>query len=163
MKLSQRMCVVSIALGALASVSTVQGQGALVGSWVLDPASSTAVAREALPTAGTLEITDAGGGKYTSVSEATMAGVSGRSEVTFAIDGKDYTTTSTPVPPGAPTVTQAVERVSESVYKLSIKVNGQLIATTLNELSADGKTLTQTTTGIGQFAVLTSTSVFRRK
>jgi hypothetical protein len=163
MRPAKRLCVVSIALGALASVTTIAAQGAFLGSWVLDSASSTAAAPEALPTAGTLEIKDAGGGKYTSVSEATVAGVSGRSEVTFAIDGKDYTTTSTPVPPGAPTVTQAVERVSDTVYKISVKVNGALIATVLNEISADGKTLTQTTTGIGQFAMLTSTTVFRRK
>lgn len=163
MKLIICVCVVSVALGGLLLFASAKAQGAFVGTWVLDPASSTAAAPEALPTAGTLEIKDAGGGKYTSVSEATMGGVSGRSEVTYAIDGKDYTTTSTPVPPGAPTITQAVERVSDTVYKLSIKVNGALIATALNEISADGNTLTQTTTGIGQFAVLTSTSVFRRK
>ena len=56
--------------------------------------------------------------------------------------------------PGAASVTQAMERVSDTVYKSSIKVGGQVIATALNELSSDGKTLTATTTGIGQFAVL---------
>ena len=162
MKLIMCACVVSVALGVLLLFGAADAQGAFVGSWVLDPASSTGQPGMS-PTAGTLEITAAGGGKYTSVSEATVAGVAGRSEVTFSIDGKDYATTSTPVPPGAPTVTQAIERVSDSVYKISIKVDGQLIATALNEISADGKTLTQTTTGIGQFAVLTSTTVFRRK
>ena len=67
------------------------------------------------------------------------------------------------MPPGAPAVTQAVERVSDTVYKLSVKVDGELIATALNEISADGKTLTQTTTGIARFAILTSKTVFRRK
>jgi hypothetical protein len=163
MKLVKYLCIVALALGAIALLLTAKAQDAFVGSWMLDSASSTAATPETLPTAGTLEIKDAGGGKYTSVSEATVAGVSGRSEVTFAIDGKDYTATSTPVPPGAPTVTQAVERVSDTVYKLSVKVDGDLIATALNEISNDGKTLTQTTTGIGQFAILSSKTVFRRK
>jgi hypothetical protein len=57
----------------------------------------------------------------------------------------------------------AIERVSDSVYKISVKVDGQLIATALSEISGDGNTLTQTTTGIGQFATLSSTMVFRRK
>ena len=134
----------------------------LVGSWVLDTASSKGVPGVA-PTAGTLEITRAGDGKYAYVSEATLNGVTGRSEVTLAIDGKDYTTTSTPLPPGGPTVTQAIERVSDTVYTISVKLNGQLMATSRNEISSDGKTLTQTTTGLGQFAALSSTLVFRRK
>ena len=79
----------SVALRVLLLFASADAQGTFVGSWVLDSASSTAAAPEALPTAGTLEIKDAGGGKYTSVSEATLGGVSGRSEVTYAIDGKD--------------------------------------------------------------------------
>lgn len=151
-----------LAFGALVSLGPVQAQAELVGSWVLDTASSTAPPGIS-PTAGTLEITDAGDGKFKSVSEATVAGVVGRSEVTFSIDGKDYAATSTPPPPGAPSVTQAVERVSDTVYKISVKVNGQLMATALSELSSDRNTLTQTTTGVGQFAALSSTTVFRRE
>ena len=37
------------------------------------------------------------------------------------------------------------------------------MATVMTEVSSDGKTLTQTTTGLGQFAVLSSTIVFDRK
>ncbi len=162
MKLFLSVCVVSVVLGAFFLFASADAQSAFLGSWVLDPARSTGAPGMA-PTAGALQITDAGGGKYTSVSEATVAGVAGRSEVTFAIDGQDYATTSTPQPPGAPAVTQAVERVSDSVYKISIKVNGQLVATALNELSADGNTLTQTMTGIGQFEMLSGTTVFQRK
>ena len=159
----RRFCAVSLVLAALAPFGAVHAQAELVGNWVLDSVTSAAVPPEMLPTVGALRITDAGGGKYALVSEATVAGVAGRSEVTFAIDGKDYTATSTPTPPGAPTVTQATERVSENVYKLLVKVDGQLIATALTELSSDGRTLTQTTTGIGQFAMLTSTAVYRRE
>lgn len=40
-------------------------------------------------------------------------------------------------------------RVSDTVYNSSVKMNGQLLATAVTEISADGNTLTQTTTGIG--------------
>ncbi len=158
------ICVSLLALGALLAAGSAEAQAEFVGRWVLDTASSTSPAGLPVPTAGTLEITDAGGGKFKSVTEATVNGAVGRAEVTFSVDGKDYETTSTPPPPpGAPSVTQAVERVGENVYKVTVKLNGQPMATALNELSSDGNTLTQTTTGLGQFAVLSSTTVFRRK
>ena len=144
----------------LALSGPVHAQEAFVGNWVLDPAASKAPPGMA-PTGGTLAITDAGGGKYTSVSEATVGGVSGHSEITFAVDGKDYVITSTPAQPGAE-VTQSIERVSDTAYKASVKVNGELIATALTELSSDRNTLTQTTTGLGQFAGLSGTMVFKR-
>lgn len=162
MNLAKCLCAVSLALATLVPLGAVQAQAEFVGSWVLDMASSTLPAGVA-PTAGTLEVTDAGAGKFKSVSEATVNGVTGRSEVTFAVDGKDYETTSTPPPPGAPSLTQAVERVSDTVYKTIVKLNGEPLATALTEISGDGKTLTQTTTGLGDYAALSSTTVFRRK
>jgi hypothetical protein len=163
MNLAKTLAAVSLAFGlAAAPPSVVLAQDAFVGSWVLDTASSKGVPGLA-PTAGTLEVTRAGDGQYAYVSEATVSGATGRSEVTLAIDGKDYTTTSTPLPPGGPAVTQAIERVSDTVYKISVKLDGQLMATSQNEISSDGNTLTQTTTGLGQFAALSSTLVFRRK
>jgi hypothetical protein len=157
-----RYFIVSLAIAAFSLCSAVAAQDAFVGSWVLDPARSTAPPGLA-PTAGTLDIANAGDGKFTSVSEASVGGVTGRSEITYAVDGNDYTTTSTPAVTGAPTVTQAIERVSATVYKMSVKANGQLIATALTEISGNGDTLTQTTTGVGQLAALSSTLVFRRK
>jgi hypothetical protein len=60
-------------------------------------------------------------------------------------------------------VTQSIDRVSDTVYETSVKVGGQAIATALNEISSDGSTLTLTTTGLGQYAALSSIMVFRRK
>ncbi len=97
------------------------------------------------------------------VSEAALGDVVGRTETTMAADGKEYATATSPAPPGAPAVTQAIERVSDTVYKISVKINGELVATSLNELSSDRSTLTQTSTGLGQFAALSRTMVFRRK
>ena len=162
MSLGRKLCIVSLALGALASSCLVEAQEAFVGNWVLDPAASKGVP-QLTPTAGTLTISDAGGGKYTSVSEATVGGVTGRSEITYSVDGKDYVVTATPAQPGAPSIMQSIERVSDTVYKSSLKLGGQEIATALNELSSDGKTWTLMTTGIGQFAMLSSTMVYRRK
>ena len=161
MDLPKFLCVVALALVILAPAGFVQAQDELVGSWVLDPASSKAPPGM-MPTGGTMEVTAAGEGKYTSVSEAALGGVTGRTESTYSIDGKDYPVTATPGQPGA-ALTQSIERVSDSVYKSSVKMNGQLLATAVTEVSSDRKTLTQTTTGLGQFAALSSTMVFLRQ
>jgi len=161
MNLAKCLCVVSLALGTLAPSGFVHAQDALVGSWVLDPTKNQG-SPGMVPTAGTATVTAAGGGKYTSVSEATIGGMTGRSEITFSVDGKDYAVTTTPPQPGA-TITQSIARESATVYKSDLKLNGQLIATAVTEISSDGKTLTQTTTGVGQFAALSGTSVFQRK
>ena len=150
-----------IAVLALLTASNVQAQDALVGSWVLDPAKYQGPPG-VVPTAGTATVTAAGGGKYTSVSEASVGDATGRSEITYSVDGKDYAVTTTAAPPGA-AITQSMERVSDTAWKSNLKLNGQLMATVLTEVSSDGKTLTQTTTGIGQFAALSSTVVFQRK
>jgi hypothetical protein len=164
MKLGKWLLIVLLVCGGVLALFTARAraQETFVGSWVLDPAASTA-APGMMPTSTAVEITDVGDGKYKSVSEAAMAGVNARSEVTFSVDGKDYTVTAEPAQPGTPVITQSMERVSDMVYNTSLKMGGQQVATALNELSDDGKTLTITTTGAGQFAALSSKMVFRRK
>lgn len=162
MNVIRGLCVASFALGTLAPSSLVLAQEPLVGSWVLDPAGNKGTVAEMLPTGGTMEITGAGDGKFKSLNEVTVGGVDVRSEITYAVDGKDYAVTATPAQPGV-TLTQSIERVSDSVYKSSIKVNDQLLGTATTEISADGKTLTQTMTGTGQFAALSSTAVYKRR
>jgi hypothetical protein len=163
MKPVKCLSVAAFAFGlAVAPLGSVLAQDVFIGSWVLDVASSTA-APGMMPTGSTLEITAADGGQYKSVSEVVMSVGTGRSEVTYSIDGKDYAVTATPVEPGAPAITQSIERVSDMVYKTSVKLGGQEVATALNEISGDRKTITVTTTGAGQYAVISSTMVFRRK
>jgi len=161
MNLAKFLCIVSLGLGTLAPSGFVQAQDSLVGSWVLDPTKNQG-SPGMVPTAGTASVTAAGGGKYTSVSEVSIGGATGNSEMTYSIDGKDYAVTMTPTQPGA-AITQSMERVSDTAWKSNLKLNGQLMATVLTEVSSDGKTLTQTTTGLGQFAALSSTVVFQRK
>ena len=150
-----------IAVLALLTASNGQAQEVLVGNWVLDPARNQGPPG-VVPTAGTATLTAAGGDKYTSVGEVSIGGVTGRSEITYSVDGKDYAVTMTPAQPGA-AITQSMERVSDTAWKSNLKLNGQLMATVMTEVSSDGKTLTQTTTGVGQFAALSSTVVFQRK
>src|SRR5262245_3322264 len=161
MNLIKGFCVVSLALGMLLPSALVQGQDALVGSWVLDPAKNQGQPGM-VPTAGTATVAAAGSGKYTSISEVSVGGATGRSEITYSVDGNDYAVTMTPAQPGA-AITQSMERVSDTAWSSKLKLNGQLMATVRTEVSGDGKTLTQTTTGVGQFAALSSTVVFNRK
>jgi hypothetical protein len=147
---------------AVAALGPAAAQEALVGSWVLDPAASTAPPGAAA-TAGTLELKNAGGGQFTSVSDTTAGGVVVHAEITYSVDGKDYPVTATPTAPGTPPITQSIEQVSATLYKSSIKVGGQEMLTATTEISGDGKTLTQKATGVVQAAGLSSTSVYRRK
>jgi hypothetical protein len=109
----------------------------------------------------TLTVTDAGGGKYKSVTETSVAGQAFKVEITFAIDGKDYAPVITPAPPGVPPTTQSYERVSAKAYRSNIKLNGQVAATSTSEVSADGKVMTVTTSAAGGGAP--NTLVFDKK
>jgi hypothetical protein len=162
MSFAKGFCAVSLALVLLAPSDPAAAQAAFVGTWVLDAAASKSSVAQLAPTAGTLAITDAGDGKFKSTNDVTVAGATARSEITFAIDGKDYAVTAIPAQLGI-AITQSIERVSETTYNSSIKINGQVVATSVTEISGDRKTLTQTTTGLGQFAALSSTTVFQRK
>ncbi|HVS22618.1 MAG TPA: hypothetical protein VMU03_02740 [Gammaproteobacteria bacterium] len=135
-----------------------------LGTWALNAAKSSAPAG-GVPSSATVVLSKTGeAGTYKSVSDFNLAGTALHSEITFTIDGKDYTPVSTPAPPpGTPSVTQSFERVGSSAYKASVKVNGTTVATILNEVSADGKTLTSTTTGAGAAAGVMATLVFDRK
>lgn len=164
MNLTKGVSVGALLLGlVLAPFFSASAQEAFVGTWVLDPAASTAPPGTA-PTAGTLEIKNVGGGQFTAISETTAGGMVVRTEITYAVDGKDYPFTATPPPPpGTPPNTQSIEQVNATLYKGSIKIGGQEMMTVTTEVSGDGKTLTQKATGVGQIAGLSSTSVYRRE
>ena len=169
MKLTSRFAASALALGLVVGLpgrAALAGDAdAFVGTWVLNAAKSS------LPQGGppidmTLTVTDAGGGKYKSMTEMSVAGQAFKVEITFAIDGKDYTPVVTPAPPGgAPPTTQSYERVSARSYKSATKLNGQVAATSTSEVSADGKTMTVTTSGAGggPAAGVVNTLVFDKK
>lgn len=157
----RRFGIAAIAVGSFYA-STLLAADAFVGTWVLNTSKSK-LPGGLMPDSITMVVSDAGGGKYSTVSDTSMSGIMAHSESTFALDGKEYTPVTTPAQPGMPPVTQASQRVSDSSYTTAVKVGGELIATTLSEVSSDGKSLTMTTKGEGQYAAVSSVMVFDRK
>ncbi len=167
MKLSSRFAASVLALGLVVGlmgrVALAGDADAFLGTWVLNAAKSS------LPQGGpqigmTLTITDAGGGKYKSVTELSAAGKPYKVEITFAVDGKDYAPVITPAPPGGtPAMTQSYERVSAKSYKSTAKMNGQQVATSTSEVSADGKVMTVKSAGAGGGGDGLNTLVFDKK
>jgi hypothetical protein len=168
MEISKRLGFVTLCLVlALASGAALAGDAdAFLGTWVLNSAKST-LPQGVPPVDFTLTVTDAGGGKYKSVTDMSVVGQAYKVEITFALDGKDYAPVVTPaLPGGAPPTTQSYERVSARSYKSSTKLNGQVAATSTSEVSADGKTMTVTTTtaaGAGAPAGVVNKLVFDKK
>jgi hypothetical protein len=152
MKLTSRFGASFLALGLVVGLTgraALAGDAdAFLGKWTLNAAKSS-LPQGAPPIDMTLTVSDAGGGKYKSMTEMSVGGQPYKVEITFAIDGKDYAPVITPAPPGTPPTTQSYEKVSARSYKSSTKLNGQVMATSTSEVSADGKTMTVTTSGAG--------------
>ena len=158
MKLTSRFAAAFLALALVvgfADRAALAGDAdAFLGTWTLNAAKST-MPQGGPPMEVTLTVSDAGGGKYKSVTEASVAGQAYKVEITFAIDGKDYAPVVTPAPPGGtPSISQSYERVSAKSYKSTSKMNGQALATSTSEVSADGKSMTVTTTAAGGAAAV---------
>ena len=132
-----------------------------LGNWALNPSKSSGPAG-VVPSSATMALSKTSSEMYKSVSELSLGGQSQHSEITFAIDGKEYSPVTTPAPQAGTMLTESFERVSAGAYKASVKLNGMLVATILYELSADGKTLTSTTTGVGAAANVSAKLVFER-
>jgi hypothetical protein len=164
MKVSKRLGFVTLWVGfAFACATFAADTDKFLGTWVFN-ASKSQVPGGATPDKATIVVSDAGGGKLKTVSDTAMAGQQIHAELTFAIDGKDYVPTTTPAPPaGSPVIAESFERVSPTAVKASLKMNGQAIATMLEEVSADGKTLKVSTQGVGPAANVASTMVFDKQ
>jgi hypothetical protein len=155
----------TLAVGLTGRTAIAGDADAFLGSWVLNAAKSS-LPQGGPPISMTLTVTDAGGGKYKSMTEMSVAGQAYKVEITFGIDGKDYTPVVTPAPPGGvPPTTQSYERVNARSYKSATKMGGQVAATSTSEVSADGKTMTVTTSGAGggPAAGVLNTLVFDKK
>jgi hypothetical protein len=158
MKLASRFAASFLALVlvlGLAGRAALAGDAdAFLGTWILNSAKST-LPQGAPPIGVTLTVTDAGGGKYKSVTETSVAGQAYKVEITFALDGKDYAPVITPAPPaGMPATTQSYEKVSTKAYKSTVKMNGQVATTSTSEVAADGKVMTVKTTAGGDVSLV---------
>ena len=157
-----RFAVLLTAVLSLAPLASFAQNDPLLGTWVLNVGKSQGPPGS-LPDSATVVVSDAGAGKYRAVSDTSMAGIAIHAEVTFGFDGADVTPVVTPEMPGGMSITQSAERLSASSYKSTVKMNGAVVATATNEVSADGKTLTVTSTGQGIAAGASSTTIFDRK
>ncbi len=162
MNLAARIGAVALSGLLLAAATALAADDPFLGTWVLNVAQSKAPIG-AVPGSATVTVTSAGPGRYRSVSETAIGGATMRGEITFGMDGKDYKAQISPAPPGVQSMAQSFERVSGHAYRTTVKVNGQAIATTLNEVSADGRTLTLTTTGTGARASTPTLTVFDKR
>lgn len=151
------------ALITLVTTSTaLAADDPLLGTWVLNAAKSKAPLG-AVPSSATVTVTSEGNGRYKSVSDTSIGGASMHGEIVFGMDGKDYTAVVTPTPPGTRAVVQSFERLGTRAYRTTVKMNGQPIATTVNEVSPDGRTLTLTTTGVAARTGASAVTVFEKR
>ena len=149
-------------LSSMALSAAIAADDPFIGTWVLNVAKSEAPLG-AVPGSGMVTVTSAGAGRYKSVSQTTIGGATMYGEITFGLDGQDYKAIVNPAPPSATSLVQSFERVGTNAYRTTIKMNGQPIATTLSEVSPDGKTLTQTTTGVGARASAAAVTVYDKR
>jgi hypothetical protein len=133
-----------------------------IGTWVLNPAKSKGP-EGTVAQAATLVLSEVGDGRYKSVNDYRMLGIDIHAEVTFALDGQDNEVVQTPTQPGALPLVQSFERIDERAVKVTIKVGGQVVATVMEEVSGDGRTLTATTTGVGQYASISNVTVLDKQ
>ena len=115
-----------------ATLKRTAGTSGLVGSW-----ESTAV-KIMSPTG--IEITKWQKDGYSRVSPTY------KERLNFKLDGKDYTPTGPRVAKGT---TVSAKKIDDHNMELTYKLKGKTIETDKYEVSADGKTLTQTATYAG--------------
>jgi ABC-type xylose transport system substrate-binding protein len=137
--------LVAIATAALVTVASgafAQAPKGLVGTWKLDLAKSTfspGPAPKSMTITYTAEGTD---GIKIAVDVATTEGAAQHWEMTAHYDGKDYPVTGNPM---ADTI--SLKRIDDRTGESTFKKDGKVTATNTRMLSADGKTLTITSTG----------------
>ena len=117
-------------------------QAPWIGTWKLDPVRSTAASDRYKRVITRIE-PSGDGLKVTYEMVGTRGGVS-HLEWTGKIDGKDY-----PVEGIDSVLTNAYTLLGDRSYRIVVKVEGVVAESAVVEVSADGKTLTSTTTRKG--------------
>ena len=131
--------VVIAGLGLAAVSANAAPSTKFIGTWNLD--LSGMPASPPPPKSVTLVTSDAGGGKWKSTVETVGAdGKTSKTEVTYAVDGKDYPIT------GDPNLdTNAFTSPDPNTLVIAEKKGGKLVDTLTAKLSADGNTQNATT------------------
>ena len=132
-------------------------QAPWIGIWRLDPARSTAASDRYKRVITRIE-PSGDGLKVTYEMVGTRGGVS-HLEWTGKLDGKDY-----PVEGADYVLTNAYTLLGDRSYRIVAKVEGAVAETAVVEVSADGKTLTSTTTLKNpRGETVTTTSVYQKQ
>ncbi|HXZ67517.1 MAG TPA: hypothetical protein VEH07_02910 [Alphaproteobacteria bacterium] len=126
-----------------------------IGTWGLDLAGMPASPPP--PKSVTLVTSDVGGGKWKSTVETVGAdGKTTKSEVTYAVDGKDYPAS------GDPNIdSNAFTSPDPNTLVIAEKKGGKLVDTLTTKLSADGNT--QNASTVSADMKTTTTGVWKRK
>jgi hypothetical protein len=133
--------VIGVAAAVLLSSAFAQTAEPIVGTWKLDAAKSSYKPGPPLKSA-TVAIEPAGKGIKIAVEAVNPDGSPGRWGFTTARDGRDVPVTGNPMYDTAAT-TQASPTAGTTEYKKG----GKVVMTTRLAISADGKTMTLTSTG----------------
>jgi hypothetical protein len=128
-------------------------QAPWIGTWKLDPVRSTAAPDRYKRVITRIE-PSGDGLKVTYEMVGTRGGVS-HLEWAGKLDGKDY-----PVEGIDSVLTNAYTLLGDRSYRIVVKVEGVIAETAIVEVSADGKTLTSTTTRKGG---VTTLSVYQKQ
>ena|SRR5688572_10923231 len=133
----------AVVVALAVSTGSAQFSDTWIGQWTLNVAKSVykpgpppavrsqVITHEAVPN-----------GIRTIVERIDVQGRADRQEITAMFDGKEYQVTGTPMP-----ATRVYTRVDNRRFEYVQRVNGRVTVTTRVEISADGKTRTNTTTG----------------
>lgn len=145
----RRSPLVTLMLGGvlLAGFAAAQSGDPWVGTWKLNPAKSKYDPGPA-PKSQTLKIEPVAGGAQKHTFEGVDAqGRRTHSERTAKFDGAEVTVQAV-APPATTVTTNAFRRIGDRSFEVKGMVDGKPGTTNRVEVSADGKTMTQTVSGI---------------
>jgi hypothetical protein len=133
---------VLVALVALAATATAQGKEPWVGTWKLNLAKSKYSPGPPAKSL-TVTVTAPNGGIKQVVDTVPATGAALHYEATGMFDSKDVPSKGNPNAD-----TQAFRKISDRSYEVTAKKGGKVVQTSVVVISADGKTRTNTQTGV---------------
>jgi hypothetical protein len=135
-----------------------------VGTWNLNVEKSEADPGP-LPKSLTLRIEPAAGGAQKHTAEAVTAkGEKRVTERTAKYDGVEVPVDETPKPAHGASVTNSFRRLDERSFEVTTRRDGKVSNTSTLTVSPDGKTMTQTSTGLNlQGEKATGRAVFEKQ
>jgi hypothetical protein len=142
--------VAAVMLSAVALMATaVMAADNFSGTWKLNVAKSK-YSPDPAPKSGTTKIDATADGFKLVADGMNFEGKTTHTEYTIKFDGKDYPDKvlldGKPDPNGADMI--SVKRIDDYTYETTTKLKGKTLVVTKNVMSKDGKTRTQTSTGM---------------